>query len=137
VAHARTRSNASSALMRYLARLCALWCVVGLLSSALHYLIVPHQTCAHGEQVHASADEHRTGRPTTTLSDLLASILPSSAAEHEHDHCAVASARFVHRHAGSSLSNSLAECHLDGVQPYNAVLRTAIIDLAPKTSPPV
>lgn len=134
--HARTRSKAKSALTRYLAQLCAVWCVVGLLSSALHYLVVPHYTCAHGEQVHGTPDGYRAA-PQTTSADFRASILPSGAAEHEHDHCAVASARFVQQHAGIAFARAPAECHYDGVQPYSAILRLAIIGLAPKTSPPV
>ena len=134
--HARTRSKAKSMLAGYLAQLCAAWCVVGMLSSALHQLVVPHHTCAHGKQVHGTAEGY-SSTPQTTLADVLASVLPSDAAEHEHDHCAVASARYVHEHAAGLLTSSPAECRYEGVQAYDAVLRLAIIGLAPKTSPPV
>lgn len=63
----------------------ALALVLAQLGASLHYVAVPHTTCAHGDVVHGDAvGSHRAAPPAE---DSWASDPPAS---HEHDHCTLA-----------------------------------------------
>jgi hypothetical protein len=125
-----------------LAVLLALW---GQLAGVAHMALVAHVECPDhaGEMVHGDAD-HDHGSRRLVAHDAGLQQGAASEAEHAHEHCSVAAHRadqLAHAPAmgGQAVQiapPALARVAVSTVVPAAPELASAILALAPKTSPP-
>jgi hypothetical protein len=121
-------------------RLLAAIALAGLMGAAqvaplLHLVLVPHMTCAaHGELVHGEV----SAAPSAPVDGDIAFTAAASAQQDEHEHCLTLSAQ---RPAVLRSSTRVAvdapreQCTSGSELPAFASL--AVLELAPKASPPV
>lgn len=139
----RPYRSTRAALMQLCSKMLAVLCVVGLLGTQLHHVIVRHVTCLeHGELIHS--DPHgsygtASGWPELRLLEASSSIVAGAdTAKHEHEHCGVVSQRFQCQrdatHSVGVLQLALVIRQLPEAQQAYPI---DIVLLAPKTSPPV
>ncbi|MDD9944655.1 MAG: hypothetical protein OXU20_26655 [Myxococcales bacterium] len=129
-------------LVRYLAVLVGLTCVVVQFSTALHMLLVEHVSCAeHGGWVHAD-EEHAAGHEGAhdeVVPDSPALAASDAAGEHRHEHCLLCPER-----RKLALPAPVPDLHLPAGHDREATLvgqaastpPASIHAYAPKTSPP-
>jgi hypothetical protein len=126
--------------MRLEPRLLAAIALAGLMGAAqvaplLHLVLVPHTTCAaHGEWVHGEA----AAAPSAPVDDDLAITGSSSAPDDAHEHCLTLSAQrtAVLRSSTRVAVDAPRERCVSGSE-LSAFSSLAVLELAPKASPPV
>jgi hypothetical protein len=120
---------------RYGLSVVAFFAVASQLGSVAHLAFVRHVECAdHGEMVEVSAS------PAVDHEDKAAAFHPDSAPTHEHDHCGIATLRRERTQTTSAPAAAAPQPRSDlgrtlvrAIAPPPSI---AILDLAPKTSPP-
>jgi hypothetical protein len=138
----KTRTFRMRRLAAFLAVLSALLVAGGPIASVVHYLLVPHAICEHGQLVEVS-EPGRRNAPWWGANGNAPSVHTGHSALHSdsHDHCTITA---VGQHIaipsaslGAYIIQTIQSPWLGRAGQFICDRRQAILMLAPKTSPPL